>query len=181
MWFFVFVFFLILSGLGIKVTQASLNRVFCIFFCGLALFDHNQGRVMGIWELWECSRKSQAHSPFGDPTSTPAALAGHSQNHCSLPFLPQACLFSSYFYSANCNVLPNGSPSLLLFAKTYRWQPRKPNYITRIGVSCRKQNIPIQDFSELLMSLRTLYRPGQDPCRVSQSHLTKGDFFEKHL
>lgn len=123
-------------------------------------------------------QESQSHSSFGDPTSTPAALAEHSQNHCSLPFLPQACLFSSYFYSANCNFLPSSSPSLLLFATMYCLQPIKPNYITLIGVSCRKQDIPIQDFSELLTSLRTLYRQdGHDPCRVSQSHLTKGDFF----
>lgn len=85
--------------------------------------------------------------PLGAPPRLPAALAEHSQQPLLFPFLSEACLLRSYFCSANPPFPPSNSPSLLLLAKMCCLQPRKPNYITLIRVSCRKQNFPIQYFS----------------------------------
>lgn len=74
--------------------------------------------------------------PLGAPPLLPETLAGHLQ---------QSLLTSFPAYSVSTSVstfLSNSSPFLLLFAKMCCLQPLKPNYITLIGVLCRKKTFP---------------------------------------
>lgn len=146
----------------------------------------------GLWTYGSCGNPlERAHPLFPWAPALPFQpwrdILGP---HCSRPFLPKACLFSSHFCSANFLLSFPSPPSLLTFAKMCA-APDAQLYNTQ-GVPRGEQSIPVQDFAELLTSLRALHivkkgtshvefpnpRPGHTSRDIYNTNIPQSEFPE---